>query len=177
MPSQLPHAAQLSGQKVELFTCAEKSSVFTADQVPVDPWDPRVMKINGKDLSTMPFHAWLCQQLADKTKALQKRSAPPAPCFVVPPSLLQQPHSCPCSTLRELDEPKFRESSKDKAARSITTQKVVPFAFEIRMLRTVILIISFSACGLAVSVVCDWLQKMPPLLMSFLRTLLLESTR
>ena len=65
------------------------------------------------------------------------------PSFVVLQSLLQQPHSRACSTLHTLDEPKFRESAKDKAARSITTSKVHPFAFEIQLLRSVILILLF----------------------------------
>ena len=85
----MPHVANRSGQKVEVFTCAEKSSVVTADQVPVDPWDPKVMTSNGQALSTMPFHAWLCSRNADRDKSLRKRSASP-------------PRSIVCSVLKRI---------------------------------------------------------------------------
>lgn len=86
-----PHHACCSGQKVEVFTCAEKSSVFTADQVPVDPWDPKVMMSNGQALFTMPFHAWLCSRNADRDKSLRKRCASPSR-FIVCCSLTLMQH-------------------------------------------------------------------------------------
>jgi hypothetical protein len=67
------HYPSPSGQKVYAFTSAEKSSVVTADQCPVDPWDERVMTCNGKALSTKPFHAWLCEHNALRDKSLRRR--------------------------------------------------------------------------------------------------------
>jgi hypothetical protein len=69
----LSHISLPSGKKVLAFASSEQSTVRTADDVPVDPWDPKVMVNNGRPMSTKPFHAFLCELNATRDPSLRKR--------------------------------------------------------------------------------------------------------